>query len=171
MPLTAAETLRQEFDESFALPFRETDSDTEDLLAIVVGHRPYALRVAELGGVAAGRRVTRVPSADSTLWGLIGVRTLPVPLYDLARLLGEEAPLEPPRWVALSAGPEPVGLAFGALEGHLRLPRPALEMAGRGLVACVIREAGSLRSVVDVPGAVRALRQASERPAASGKEP
>jgi chemotaxis signal transduction protein len=168
MPLTAVETLRQDFDATFARPFGDAGADTDDLLAILVGQRRYALRVAELGGVAAGLRVTRVPAANPGLLGLVGLRGALFPVYDLARVLGEPPPVEPPRWLALSLGNERIALAFRELEGHLRLPRAALESAGRGHVAFVIREEAGLRSVVDVPGVVQALRGPGA-PSGSGK--
>ena len=169
MPLTTAEALRQEFDATFVRPFGAGDADSDHLLAVRVGQRPYALRVAELRGIAAGRRVTQVPSGDAALLGLIGVRGSVIPVYDLARLVGEAPSVEPPRWFALSAGEAPVALAFRELEGHLRLPRAALESAGSGHVACVIREEFGLRPVVDVPSVARAAR-AEKSSASSGKE-
>jgi purine-binding chemotaxis protein CheW len=169
MPLTAAEALRQEFDATFARAFGDAELECDDLLAVLVGRRRYALRVAELGGVAAGRRVTPVPSGDAALLGLVGVRGDVVPVYDLARLMGEAPAVEPPRWLALSAGADPVALAFDELEGHLRLPRSALESAARGHVTHVIREEAGLRPVVDVPSVARAVRTGSAE--GSRKEP
>ena len=170
MPLATAETLRQEFDATFARPFRSTDVDADDLLAVVVGQRPYALRVSELGGIAVGRRVTHVPSADTSLLGLVGVRGKVIPLYDLARIVGETPCVEAPRWLALSAEQDPIALGFSDLVAHLRVPRAALERAGQGHVAWVLREDFGLRPVVDVPSVARAVRAAS-RAESSGKEP
>jgi len=169
MLVVDARTLRHEFDAAFAQPSRDVADDSDDLLAVLVGQSHYALRVAELGGVAAGRRVTRVPSADAALLGLVGVRGNAVPVYDLARLVDEPPSVEPPRWLALSPGNEPIALAFRALEGHLRLPRAAFETAGRGNVAFVVRVELGVRPVVDVPSVVRAVRARSNA-LFSGKE-
>lgn len=159
MPLTAAETLRQEFDATFARAFGHAGTECDDLLAVLVGQGRYALRVSELGGIAARRRVTPVPSANATLLGLVGVRGNVIPVYDLARLLGEAPSVEPPRWLVSSGGADPVALAFRELEGHMRLPRTALESGGRGHVTHVIREEFGLRPVVSVPSVARAVKE------------
>ncbi len=151
----SVETLRREFDDSFALPPREVAADGVDLLAIRVGERPLALRVSEIAALATGRRLTPVPSPTSELLGLIGMRGVLVAVLDLASLLGEGSrSSEAPRWVALAAGDEQLALGFHVLEGHVRVPPAALEAVegGRlGLVAHVAHTESGLRSIVSVP--------------------
>lgn len=161
MSLFAVEELRREFDAAFSLPLREAARDTEDLLEIRVAGRPYALRVAELGGVSAGNRITPVPSGQAALLGLVGIRGVLVPVFDLARLLGESAPDEVPRWVALSRGDSPVGLAFAAVEGHVPVGPDALqasEGASHALVSQLVRSEAGLRPVVSVGRVLSLLR-------------
>jgi chemotaxis signal transduction protein len=161
MAAFSVETLRREFDGSFALPPREIATDLVDLLAIRVGERALALRVSELSAVATGRRLLEVPSRNAELLGLVGIRGALVAVLDLAALLGEAKAGETPRWVALCAGEEQLALGFHALEGHLRLPEAALEAVDderQGLVSQVVREESGLRGVVSVPRiAARAL--------------
>jgi chemotaxis signal transduction protein len=161
MPLFAVEALRREFDAAFARPVREAAEATEDLLEIRVAGSPYALRVAELGGVSAGHRVTAVPSAQAALLGLVGIRGVLVPVFDLARLLGESALEEAPRWVALSRGDSPVGLAFASVDGHLTVSPSALQASaggGQTLVEQLVRSEAGLRPIVSVGKVLSLLR-------------
>ena len=164
MAILGVEELRREFDAGFARPVREAAEVSVELLAIRVAGSPYALRITELGGVSAGHRITAVPSSHATLLGLLGVRGALVPVFDLARLLGESAGDEAPRWVALSRGEQPLGLAFATVEGHLPVVASALTTgaaAGRGLAEHVVRFEGGLRPVVSVAKVASLLRDQS----------
>lgn len=159
-----AETLRREFDAAFALPALEPAGDGEALLAIRVGERPYALRTRELIGMAVGQRLTPVPSAHPALVGLAGIRGTIVPVFELAILLGGTRPREGARWVAVSAGPEPLGFAFGELEGHLRLVRSDLGPNGgaeKQWASEIVLGGTVLRPVLDVMTLVASVRLAA----------
>jgi len=158
--------LRQEFDASFALPPRETARDLVDLLAIRVAGRPYALRLAEVGGVATGRRATRVPSPLPALAGLVGLRGMLVAVFDLGVLLGHSPEAGTSRWVAVCGGRPDLAVAFNEVEGHLRLPPTALELredTAGGLVEQVIRSESGLRPIVSIPWIVRVVSKQSGR--------
>lgn len=158
---SVAESLRREFDATFAAPAEIYSDDWEALLLIRVGERPYALRVRELGGTAAGQRITPVPSSNRALLGLAGIRGTIVPVFDLALLLGEPRS-EATRWVAVSSGQEPVALAFAELEGHLKLTRREL-----GTIVCseerwvseIIQSENGLRPVLKVQALVDSVRR------------
>lgn len=164
------ELLRSEFDGSFALPLKESAPDLIDLLAIRVAGRPYALRVAEIGGVAAGRRVTSVPSPRPALAGLVSVRGALVAVFDLAALLGMPASAGgSARWVALCGEDAGLALAFDEFEGHLRLPAAALrahESKGAGFVEHVVGGEAELRPIASIPRIVESVsrRTGRERP-------
>lgn len=163
----SAEALRRDFDGAFALPLREGKADVVDLLSIRVAGQPYALRVAELGGVAAGRRVITVPSPAPAFSGLVGIRGAIFAVYDLGELLGLPPRSSERRWVALAAGDVQLGLAFEALEGHLRLPPSALG-ANEGSEFCehAVRTGAELCPVVSISRIVAMVleRSARERP-------
>ncbi|HSU39197.1 MAG TPA: chemotaxis protein CheW [Polyangiaceae bacterium] len=125
-PDLTAETLRSEFDRSFALPLVETAPDTVDLVAIRIADRAYALASAELGGLMAARRLMPLPSPDPALGGLVGLRGALVAAFDLGVLLGLRASAVPTRWLALSARDRQLALSFDELDGYLRVPRSAL---------------------------------------------
>jgi purine-binding chemotaxis protein CheW len=80
--------LRTAFDESFAVPARSQDLDQEDMLAIAVGSHRYAVRVSELAGVNAVRKIVPLPNAPMGLLGVVGIRGRLVAAYRLGDLLG-----------------------------------------------------------------------------------
>lgn len=165
--LTAIELARA-FDGSFALPPPDVAVELVDLLAVRIGNKPYALRLAELGAVATDRRVTAVPSSNPALLGLVGLRGVIVPLFDLARLLDGAAAQTSPRFIARTRDVEPLGFAFGSLEGHLRVPRADLAHTRERSVSAALRTDGGLRPVVDLAELARRVR--GESGEYSGKE-
>jgi len=155
------EILRREFDDSFAASFRALGTDLEAILTIRVGDKPYALRLTELGGTAAGQRITPVPSPERALLGLAGIRGVVVPVFDLAVLLGEPEAKEPARWLALSTGQDAVAFAFAELEGHLQVSRGELDQVeheSERLIADVIRTSSGLRPILQMNALVDAAR-------------
>ena len=106
------EELRAAFDRTFA--FAEQDqagAQYVDVLAIRVAEQGYALRLAEVLAVHAERKLVPVPSPAPELLGLVGLRGLVAPVYDLRRLLGHAAG-PTPRWLALARGTSAIGFAF-----------------------------------------------------------
>jgi chemotaxis signal transduction protein len=151
-----AAELRQAFDRSFALPPPQAVQEPEDLLAIRVAGDLYAIRIAEIVGIVAGRTVTPIPAAASHLLGLAAIRGEIVPVFGLASILGYRLALDSPRWMILCAGEETIALAFADFEGYLRLPKFAVyvdENPGntRRHVSHVARTAQGVRAVISVP--------------------
>jgi chemotaxis signal transduction protein len=157
-PGTTAADLARAFDGAFALPPRDAAPDWEDLLAVRVDDEPYALRVAELGGVATERRITAVPSSNPALLGLVGLRGIIVPVFDLARLLAGSSARTPPRWVARTRDVEPLGFGFGSLEGHLRVARAELGQGSGDSISALLRSDSGLRPVIDLTEIARRVR-------------
>ena len=153
--------LRRSFDQAFALPRRQVRDEVEQFLAIRVGGQPCALRLRDLTGLAAGRRVLSLPSRAPELLGIAGVRGALVPVYSLAVLLGHGQATAPLRWLAQCGGEDPIGLAFEEFEGYLRAPRAdvyrANTAAGRH-VSEVVRVGAVVRALVDVPSLTAALK-------------
>jgi purine-binding chemotaxis protein CheW len=115
-----ARTLRREFDDGFARAPGERGGPTEAFLAIEVAGDAYALRLAQVAGLYADRRVIALPGEVRELLGLANFRGTLIPIYDLRVLLGYP-PGPPPRWLVLAASSTPVGLAFDRFERHLTL--------------------------------------------------
>lgn len=162
MTETPVEILRREFDAGFAAPPHEVATDLVALLIIRVGEKPYALRVSELGGTAAGQRITPVPSSNRALLGLCGIRGNVVPVFDLAILLGEPRASDAVRYLALSAGHDPVAFAFAELEGYVRVGGAELghiAASGEQLISDVLQTATGLRPIIEIPAAVASVRR------------
>jgi len=119
-----AAELRSAFDHSFSVAdggLSEPDRAAQvDVLTIRVADQRYALRLSEVQAVHAERRLVAVPAPAPELLGLVGLRGLVVPIYDLRLLLGHAAG-PAPRWLALARAASPIGFAFDSLEAHLRL--------------------------------------------------
>jgi chemotaxis signal transduction protein len=111
--------LRETFDRDFAHEARQAGGERNDFLAIRVGGDPYALRLSELLGVAADKKIVTTPSHAPALLGLAGFRGAVTPVFDLGRLLGY-GNAEAPRWIALARERQQVGLAFEVFEAHVR---------------------------------------------------
>jgi purine-binding chemotaxis protein CheW len=119
--VTRAADLREAFDRSFAAPPPPAAPPQLDLLAIRCADHGFALPLSEVLAVYAERKIVAVPSPVPELLGLVGVRGLIAPVYDLRSLLGY-GPGAAPRWLALVRAPEPFALGFELFEQHLRLP-------------------------------------------------
>lgn len=142
-----AAELRRAFDRAFAEAPRARAEGFEDLLAIRVGQDPYFLRVAEIGGLYAGKAVTELPASPPELLGIAGFRSAIVPVYDLAALLGQpRGRRQKLRWLVLAAH-SVVGLAFDQFEGYVRAPRKAAAPTVEA-----DQEASVVREVVEVEG-------------------
>jgi chemotaxis signal transduction protein len=155
-----AEELRRAFDESFALRPETTAEDVRDFLGIRVGNGRYALPVHDLTGLAGRRKIVPLPSADPALAGLAGVQGRLVPVYRLASLMGAGGGEEELTWLVVCGGEEPVGLAFAALDGHLRVSEANLCAPGPGrrqYECAALREGGEVRFVLDVPAILASL--------------
>jgi purine-binding chemotaxis protein CheW len=153
-------SLRAEFDHSFTEPVRRHDEEHVELLAIRAGGRPYAMRLAQTQGLHPDRPVTPLPGPLPALLGLAGFAGTVIPVYDLAALLGHPV-ADRPRWLVLAAGTPPLGLAFHALDGHVRVVADAIIAeaggdGGRGCLRGMARLDGSSRPLIDVP-ATRAV--------------
>jgi chemotaxis signal transduction protein len=119
-----AAELRLAFDRAFAEPMRLDTTLKEDLLAVRVETQAFAIRLSEISGLFADKKITPVPGNHAALRGIAGFRGAIVPVYDLHILLGR-ARVSAPRWLVIAAA-APVALAFETFEGQLRVPRDAI---------------------------------------------
>jgi chemotaxis signal transduction protein len=147
--------LRRRFDESFAAPAESRPERVQDLLAIRVGTDPYALRLSEIAGLHAGLKIVPVPSPAAQLLGIVGMRGMMAPIYDLAALLGYPA-VATPRWIAFARGRHAVGFGIENFESHLQVP-DALLMQSEGEGAGMVVAGQHLRGTVRVDGVLRPI--------------
>ena len=168
-----ARDLRRAFDETFAVAPDTAARDVRDFLAIRVGGGRYALRVSDLTGLEGRRKITPLPSTDAALLGIAGTQGRLVPVFRLAALIGGGGAQEDAAWLAICGPDEPVGLAFAALDGHLRVPAAALHHPGKhdhAYVREAIRLPSEVRYVLDVPAILAAIRdRAGIAPLTSGR--
>jgi purine-binding chemotaxis protein CheW len=164
-PTSRAATLRLAFDRSFAEPVAVRDTDTVDLVAVRVASDPWALRLDQVAGLLAQRKVIALPSPLPELLGLVGHRGAVVPVFSLRALLGYRDAGEPEEWIALvDDDGSLVGLAFERFEGHHRIPSsglfaPRADASARPHVAESARVGvdGALHPVLSVPSLLRAI--------------
>lgn len=114
-----AAQLRQAFDRTFAEPVRVDAAVDIDLLAIEVGVQAYAMRLSEIAGLFAGKKITRVPGGSAALLGVAGFRGALVPVFDLKVLLGEKSS-RTTRWLVIAQA-APIAFAFDAFLAQLRV--------------------------------------------------
>jgi purine-binding chemotaxis protein CheW len=158
-----AAELRQAFDLSFALPPPQASQEFEDLLAIRVAGDPYAIRLSDIVGIVAGRRVIPVPTVTLDLLGLAGLRGDVVSVFGLASILGYGQAPGSPRWMILCGAEEPIALAFSDFEGYLRLPKSSLHAdenlrTTRQYVNQVASTEDGARAVISIPLVVATIR-------------
>ena len=153
--LGTAAALRRLFDESFAAPAASVTELFEDLLAIRVGSDPYALRLSEISGLHVDVTIVPIPSPAAQLLGIVGIRGVMAPIYDLAALLSYP-PAASPRWIVFARGAQPVGFAFQALESHLHVSVASLA-SGEGADAGTGASGQPIRGAVQAGGALRPI--------------
>lgn len=117
---TRADEMRWAFDHGFAAPPPAAAPAQLDLLAIRCADHGFALPLTEVLAVYTERKIVPVPSPTPELLGLVGVRGLVAPVYELRSLLGYGSG-SAPRWLALLRAPEPFAIGFELFEQHLRV--------------------------------------------------
>jgi len=165
--------LQRAFDASFEVPARTREVDYEDMLAIQVQGGRFAVRINELAGVHAVRKIVSLPGGLLGLLGLVGVRGRLVAAYRLADLLGEAPPTPAEghlRWFLLSREDTQVGLAIEGIDAYLRVPKAEVhpvqgdETLGEH-VSDVVRLDGVARGVLNIRSILAAIgRRANATP-------
>ncbi|MGB8843242.1 MAG: chemotaxis protein CheW [Aliidongia sp.] len=166
-PMAArAATLRDAFDRSFADPARPDPARQEDFLAIRIEGEAFALRLSEIAGLHADKKVVRVPGGVPALLGIAAFRGTILPVFSFAILL-DHAARASPRWLAVATA-APVAFAFDAFEHHLRVSaetthaREATTEA-RPFVRHFMPAQQRGRPILDLPSILNMLRR--QRPA------
>ncbi len=157
---------RRAFDDAFSRAPATSVEASEDSLAIRVADESYVIRVHEISGIVASRKVVPLPSRRPELVGVAGIRGSLVTVYSLAALLGFEASAGPTSWLALVGVSASVGLGFEEFEGFLRAPAadlhtPRAEEGGRPHEAAILRAGRRALRVVDVQSVLRALDESA----------
>jgi purine-binding chemotaxis protein CheW len=168
--------LRRAFDQAFAVPPPPPLAELESLLIIRVDGESFALRVGELAGLEGRRKIVALPLDAPAFLGLAGMKGQLVPVYSLASLLGYAGEgTDEGRWLAVCGAGDPVGLAFPALQGYVRIAPSALSALGeaergRGHVQGVLRLASETCYVLSVPSILAEINRRTSRPGAAQEE-
>lgn len=122
-----------------------------DLLVFRVGRERFALNLAELQGVVAVERVTRVPGASPDLLGLILARGELFPLVDLGRLLHSPLDAAGPSHALLVRSSEKFALAIDEVLEMIRLANEDLRaLEQRSPSGCVMALLPDQAALLDV---------------------
>jgi purine-binding chemotaxis protein CheW len=165
----SASALRRDFDLSFARPPANERAALESFLAVRVAGDAYAVRLEEVAGLYADRRIAPLPTPLPSLLGTAGFRGQIAPVYDLAALLGYPSRAAPLRWLVLARAAQLVALAFDAFEAQLIVaPQRVLagaddEGARRPHVRGAVQTEAAPRPIVRLPSVVEEIRQQVER--------
>jgi chemotaxis signal transduction protein len=157
--VSRATALRREFDRSFIEPPHVDGATKEDLLAIRLSAQDFAIRLSDIAGLFADKKITPVPSANAALLGIAGFRGAIVPVYDLQSLLGVAAS-RTSRWLVIAAG-APVAFSFETFGGWLRvLPHaitPQRSHMKHSFTRDFVRTDNVLRPIVQLSSVLDAL--------------
>jgi len=155
-----AAELRREFDRSFAVALSAEPTVMQDLLAVRLGGQCFALRLSEIAGLFADKKITRVPGANTALLGIAGFRGVIAPVYDLQSLLGLFGG-KAARWLVIAAA-APVAFALEAFDGRFRVSSAAITPregdAQRGFTKSFVLAGGVLRPVVELSHVLDAIK-------------
>lgn len=138
-----AAAMRMAFDDAFAAPAATIADPGENFLLIGIADDMLLLRLGEVAGLVAARRIAPVPSEDAALLGITGRRGAILPVYRLGAFLGYPPAVAAPRWLAVAAAAA-VAFAVDRLHRQLAVPKgrivPRDEPTARGH----IHEAGRI---------------------------
>jgi chemotaxis signal transduction protein len=159
-----ATQLRADFDGTFARAHVVASPPELDLLVIHVADHHYAMLLHEVTALHADRKLTEAPSHQRELLGLVGLRGVVAPVYDLRILLGYPA-ASAPRWLAQVNVAAPCVLAFEHFERHLRVKAQDLAelraetSATPNFVRGAVSTADGTLSVLDLASIFESLTQ------------
>lgn len=135
-------------------------SATQDLLAIRVGAQKFALRLAEVSGLFADKKITFIPGGSEYLLGIAGFRGVIAPVYNLQRIFGYPGD-QAPRWLAI-ARTASVGFAFETFDGQLRVSPEAIAPRQRSdkqdLTSGVVHVGSDVRPVIELSRVLEVLQ-------------
>ena len=127
------EELKHSFDLTFQQPLVERSQELVHLLIVRIGNARFALKVADLAGLARAQTVVPIPGADAGLLGIAGLKGRMIAVYSLAAMIGSsELSTEQNRWMGLCRCAKEIALAFTAVTATMMVPRAELSPVSPG---------------------------------------
>lgn len=149
--------LRAAFDQSFAAATEIRDARYLDFLSVRIAEDTYALRLSEVAGLHAGRKLTPAPSLLPELLGITGFRGVLTPVYDLGALLGYQRE-RATKWLVLAQSSSPIGFAFDVFDEYLRAaPEQVSALEVRSGARGSVRHGSALLPLLHLPSLVEGI--------------
>lgn len=164
--------VRRAFDATFAAPVRSFEEERRSVLAIRAGEGRFAIRVEDLSGVEACRKIVKVPGSVPGLLGLTGLRGRLLAVYDLGAMLGQPSldmragSRRELRWMLVCGKDSGIGLLIEEIEAFVRIADADLKPIEPGVageyIRAVLQRGASIRGVVDIASIVAAVARRAE---------
>jgi purine-binding chemotaxis protein CheW len=156
--------LREAFDAGFSVGAEERADANENYLGIRIGGDPFAINLAQITGLFAGRKIVSLPAPFAEVLGVASLRGRIVPVYRLRAFLNYPATEEPLRWIAL-AGPG-VGFAFDQFDFYARVTPEQISVSStaRGNISSIAMIAGVQRPVISISAILETITGRSPVP-------
>ncbi len=127
------EELKRSFDLTFQEPLIERGLEPVHLLIVRIGTAKFALKVADIAGLARAQTIVPIPMNGSGLLGLAGLKGRMVAVYSLAVMIGYPGlNTEQDRWMVLCRAEKEIALAFTSVTETMMVPRTELSPVSPG---------------------------------------
>jgi purine-binding chemotaxis protein CheW len=171
-PLEALFRFRPEMElateESYLQGLTERDRQEEDLrqwLTFTLGSEEYALDIGQIREIIKPREITDLPRVPDFILGIISLRGVIIPVFDLKRRLklGTAEITSASRIIVCQYGEKSAGLVVDSLNQVVRLPAQGIEpppavLSGldRDMVEGVGRDQGRMMILLDLANVLNA---------------
>jgi purine-binding chemotaxis protein CheW len=125
LELVSDDLYRREFGEEA----RVEAGEQMELISFRLAQETYAIRLTHVQQIIKLREITLVPRAPEYILGLVSLRGLIIPIFDLRRRLGlaTREPTRETRIVVVMQGTKVIGLIVDRIEQVVRLPAGTIE--------------------------------------------
>jgi len=125
LELVSEDLYRREFGEEARVEVGEQ----LELISFRLAQEIYAIRLTHVQQIIKLREITLVPRAPAYILGVISLRGMIIPIFDLRSRLGlaAEEPTRQTRIIVVMEGPKIIGLIVDQVEQVVRIPAQAIE--------------------------------------------
>ncbi len=148
------QSLRQDFDASFAREARSPDLGGLSLLLLRSGGLAHAVALSELQAIDSTPPLARLPGQHPAFLGLAGIDGRPMAVYARARLLGLPED-ERPRWILV--GQAQVAVAVSEIIGQAQARREDMHRDVDGQPGPTVVVAGTCYPLLELTVLLRTL--------------